>query len=93
MKKPIEGEWARYRVLLFPHASPEAAIALRVAFFSGVDALRTILFRDLEDTGDPNDVTDRDMALTEAIDAELKAFAAEVKAQAQRHAAKKGGRG
>ncbi len=80
MAKRLDAEFAKLRVMVYQTATPDQLRELRRAFFAGAEALRRVIFRCLEDTGNPNDVTNGDLALMQEIDDEIHGFAADVKA-------------
>lgn len=76
----IQQKWAVFRDKVYPDiASAHQLRETRRAFFAGAHTLMMIMFDTLDRTGDPNEVTDRDMQVMDSIDAEFRQFQADLK--------------
>ena len=82
MKKPITEEWERFESFVVPReASDIQRKEMRSAFFAGALSLFNSIMNQLEDTGNPDDVTEWDMAFMAAVAADLEGYKAEVRAR------------
>ncbi len=75
--KHIELMWHSYRQMIPAEASLSQHIETRRAFYAGAKALQSIM---LNQTSDEPEMTEADERLIEGLDAELQAFADEIKA-------------
>lgn len=76
MSDHIQKEWEAFRDKVLPDGAPEVQLReMRRAFFAGAISLRGVMFKVLEDTGDPNEVTEGDLRVMEDINDEFERYA------------------
>ena len=82
MRKPITEEWKRFESFVVPkEASDIQRKEMRSAFFAGALSLFNSIMEQLEDTGNPDDVTEWDRQFMAAVAEDLEAYKAEVRAR------------
>ena len=71
----IQQAWDQFAGAVIPDEAPETQRKeMRGAFFAGVCCLMTLLLNQLDDTGDPNEVTEADLKVMDDVRAELVAY-------------------